>query len=64
MATSQIQFGTSGWRDILGEGFTFGNVRALTQGIADHLLDGKQAGKGLIVASDYRFLAERFTGEC
>ena len=64
MATSQIQFGTSGWRDILGEGFTFGNVRALTQGIADHLIDGKQTGKGLIVASDYRFLAERFTSEC
>ena len=64
MATNQIQFGTSGWRDILGEGFTFRNVRVLTQAIADHLNETKQAGKGLVVASDYRFLAERFTSEC
>jgi phosphoglucomutase len=59
-----IEFGTSGWRDVLAEGFTFPNVRVLTQAIADHLVDNNQAGKGIIVASDYRFLAERFTAEC
>jgi phosphoglucomutase len=61
---SAIEFGTSGWRDILGEGFTFRNVRCLTQAIADHLNERKEAGKGLVVASDYRFLQERFTSEC
>lgn len=64
MASNGIQFGTSGWRDILGEGFTFGNVRCLTQAIADHLIENRQTGTGLAVASDYRFLAERLTSEC
>jgi phosphoglucomutase len=59
-----IQFGTSGWRDVLAEGFTFDNVRVLTQAIADHLNDAGQGRKGVVVASDYRFLAERFTSEC
>lgn len=59
-----IQFGTSGWRDVLAEGFTFDNVRVLTQAIADHLNAEKQGAKGVVVASDYRFLAERFTSEC
>lgn len=59
-----IQFGTSGWRDVLAEGFTFDNVRVLTQAIADHLNDAGQGKKGVVVASDYRFLAERFTSEC
>ncbi len=59
-----IQFGTSGWRDVLGEGFTFGNVRILTQAIADHLLAGGSTSKGLVVASDYRFLADRLVTEC
>ena len=62
--SGSIQFGTSGWRDILGEGFTFGNVRTLTQAIAEHLNERKEAGKGIVVASDYRFLQERFTAEC
>ena len=59
-----IQFGTSGWRDVLGEGFTFDNVRVLTQAIAEHLQATKEASKGVVVASDYRFLAERFRSEC
>ena len=67
MATP-IQFGTSGWRDVLGEGFTFDNVRVLTQAIAEHLLEteggGKKDGLRVVVASDYRFLAERLTAEC
>lgn len=62
-----IQFGTSGWRDILGEGFTFDNVRVLTQAIADHLNEGSGEGaasRQVVVASDYRFMAQRFTSEC
>lgn len=58
-----IKFGTSGWREVFGEGFTFGNVRRLTQAIAEHLHDRDRADDGVIVASDYRFLAERLVNE-
>lgn len=34
---TQIAFGTSGWRGILCEDFTFENVRVVIQAIADHL---------------------------
>ncbi len=33
-----IQFGTSGWRSIIADDFTFANVRKVVQAIADHLL--------------------------
>ena len=32
-----IKFGTSGWRGIIGEDFTFSNVRVAMQGIANYL---------------------------
>ena len=32
-----IKFGTSGWRGIIGEDFTFENVRIASQGIANYL---------------------------
>ena len=32
-----IKFGTSGWRAVMGEEFTFGNVRLVVQAIANYL---------------------------
>jgi phosphoglucomutase len=32
-----IKFGTSGWRGIIAQEFTFDNVRLATQAIADYL---------------------------
>ena len=29
-----IKFGTDGWRAVIAEDFTFGNVRACAQGVA------------------------------
>ena len=58
-----IKFGTSGWRDIFGEGFTFPKVRRLTQAIVDHLKARGNAEAGVVVASDYRFLAERLVDD-
>ena len=34
--TSQIIFGTDGWRDVIGEGYTFDNVRKVAQATADY----------------------------
>lgn len=56
---SSITFGTSGWRGLLAEDFTFSAVRAVTQAIAEHL---RAAGTDapVIVAHDTRFLGEEF----
>ena len=58
-----IKFGTSGWRGIIGEDFTFENVRVATQGIASYLKKSGQQGSGVIVAYDTRFLSEKFASE-
>ena len=58
-----ITFGTSGWRGILCEDFTYGNIRIVTQAIADHVAAGEGAEKGLIVGYDSRFLGEDFARE-
>jgi len=55
----QIKFGTSGWRDIIADGFTFHNVRICTQAIADHLKSHQQQG-GIVIGSDTRFLSTQF----
>ncbi len=58
-----IKFGTSGWRGIIGEDFTFENVRVASQGIASFLRKSGQQGSGVIVAYDTRFLSEKFAAE-
>src|SRR2546423_5851877 len=58
-----IKFGTSGWRGIIGEDFTFENVRLASQGIANYLKKAKQKGSGVVVAYDTRFLSEKFASE-
>ena len=58
-----IKFGTSGWRGIIGEDFTFENVRVATQGIANYLKKSSQKGHGVVVAYDTRFLSEKFASE-
>ncbi len=55
-----IKFGTDGWRAIIGEDFTFDNVRACAQGVADYLIDKNAAAQGLIIGYDTRFASENF----
>ncbi|MCX6575888.1 MAG: phosphoglucomutase/phosphomannomutase family protein [Candidatus Aminicenantes bacterium] len=59
-----IRFGTSGWRAVMGEAFTFQNVRIVVQAIANFL---KQKFPGrdvsVIVNYDTRFLSERYASE-
>jgi alpha-D-glucose phosphate-specific phosphoglucomutase len=57
---AKITFGTSGWRAILAEDFTFANVRIAVAAIAQHLQQTGEASKGVVVAGDYRFLSEEF----
>src|SRR5579885_700670 len=59
MAT-QIKFGTSGWRAIMAEEFTFANVRRAVSGIARYVVSQKSSGAQIIVGRDPRFLGEAF----
>jgi len=55
-----IKFGTDGWRAIIGEEFTFDNVRYCAQGVADYLKYAGLAGRGLVIGYDTRFASEDF----
>jgi phosphoglucomutase len=59
MAT-QIKFGTSGWRAVMAEEFTFANVRRAVGGIARYVAGQKPRGARVIVGRDPRFLGETF----
>ncbi|AEH50342.1 phosphoglucomutase/phosphomannomutase family protein [Pseudothermotoga thermarum] len=54
----KIKFGTSGWRAIISDEFTFENVKIVTQAIADYLK--KNNAKAVIVARDTRFMTEHY----
>lgn len=56
-----IRFGTSGWRAIIADQFTFSNVRLVTNAICCSLKEnGFGSGSRLIVGSDTRFMGEKF----
>ncbi len=55
-----IKFGTDGWRGVIAQDFTFDNVRACAQGVAEYLLDSGMAHRGLIIGYDTRFASEHF----
>ena len=57
MAT-QIKFGTSGWRAVVADEFTYANVRRAVRGIARYVAGQKPAGAKVIVGRDPRFLGE------
>jgi phosphoglucomutase len=57
---TQIKFGTSGWRAVMAEDFTFANVRRAVGGIARYVASQKPQGARVIVGRDPRFLGETF----
>ena len=64
-----IKFGTSGWRAVISDEFTFDNVRLVTQAIANYLKSNVQrsapGGKiKVIVGYDTRFLSKEFAQAC
>lgn len=59
-----IKFGTSGWRAVMGEEFTFQNVRIVVQAVINHLKRKfPDQHISVIVNYDTRFLSERFALE-
>ncbi len=53
---SAIKFGTDGWRAIIGEQYTFKNLKIVAQATADYLGSGKKIAVGF----DTRFMSGRF----
>ncbi len=68
-----IHFGTDGWRAVISNSFTFGNLRMVAQAIADAVAseqwnmsgNGEQTPdpKKIVVGFDTRFLSDRYAGE-
>jgi len=58
--TNPIKFGTDGWRGVIGEDFTFDNVRICAQAVSDYLKQSNLADDGLIIGYDTRFASEDF----
>ena len=57
--TTQIKFGTDGWRGIIAEDFTFDNVRRVGNAMAHYVHKNEDVSKGLVVGYDTRFASRR-----
>ncbi|MXX93862.1 MAG: phosphoglucomutase/phosphomannomutase family protein [Chloroflexi bacterium] len=55
-----IRFGTDGWRAIIGDDYTFANVRACAAAVARDLTAINQGHRGVAVGYDTRFQSENF----
>lgn len=60
MAAPAIRFGTSGWRAVIADEFTFANVRLAVTAVAQHVLS-KVPQPTVLVAYDTRFYSEDFS---
>lgn len=59
MAPTEIKFGTDGWRGVIADDFTFGNVRRVAQGTAQYM-KSRSNDPLAIVGYDCRFASEDF----
>jgi alpha-D-glucose phosphate-specific phosphoglucomutase len=60
ISASPIKFGTSGWRGLIADDFTFASVRLAVTAIAEHV-KAKTAKPTILVAYDTRFYSEEFS---
>lgn len=60
-----IQFGTDGWRAVIADTFTFGNVRLVSQAVANWVNANHTGAEQpeMVVGYDTRFLSDRFAAE-
>ena len=55
---ARINFGTGGWRAIIGDEFTRANVRLLCGAVAHRILDEGVQDAGIVIGYDRRFLSD------
>ena len=53
-----IAFGTGGWREIIGDGFTKQNVQLVAQGLSNRMKTEGVADRGIVIGYDRRFLSD------
>ncbi len=60
-----IKFGTDGWRAVISDTFTFGNLRLVAQAIADYVWEEREGDQTpeVVVGFDTRFLSDRYAME-
>ncbi len=58
-----IKFGTDGWRAVISETFTFGNLRLVAQAIADYVREENDSSPSVVIGFDTRFLSDRYAAE-
>jgi alpha-D-glucose phosphate-specific phosphoglucomutase len=58
--SSPVKFGTSGWRGLIADDFTFANVRLAMKAIAEHV-KSKAKNPTVLVGYDTRFYSEEFS---
>lgn len=58
--TTQIKFGTDGWRGVIADDYTFENVRRVGNAIAHYVHGNEDPAKGLVVGYDTRFGSRNF----
>ena len=56
----EIKFGTDGWRGVIGDNYTFQNLKIVSQAVADYLGRGKKVAVGF----DTRFMSAAFAQDC
>ncbi|HMR64013.1 MAG TPA: phosphoglucomutase/phosphomannomutase family protein [Anaerolineae bacterium] len=57
-----IKFGTDGWRAVMGDTYTYANVRRCAAGLGRYVQQQGQADRGLVIGYDTRFGSDRFAG--
>ena len=60
---TQIKFGTSGWRGIIADDFTFERSRLVVAAVAGYLSESDDRGRSVLVGHDTRFLGEEFAAD-
>ncbi|HLY61246.1 MAG TPA: phosphoglucomutase/phosphomannomutase family protein [Terriglobia bacterium] len=58
----KIKFGTDGWRGVIGDDFTFANVRRVAAAVAHYIRAEGKPSHGLVIGYDTRFLSPEFAG--
>src|SRR5258707_4635505 len=57
--STQIKFGTDGWRGVVADDFTYTNVRRVAQGAAEYM-KSRSSDPLAVVGYDCRFASEEF----
>ncbi len=64
MPSTEIKFGTDGWREVIADGFTFDNVQIASNAIGKLILETSSKDWPILIGYDPRFLADKFAKFC